>query len=87
MNKRSNWDKLNNQRISVNRVYKTEMKQPIRSREQRNSRELSKISRSAIKLSVRMSQSPSYHALNGMILPANNAADKLLRKTVSLVKN
>ena len=72
---------------SINRVAKANLKQPIRTRDERNSRDESKKHcRLTTRVSKMSDKSPSIKLLNGKLLPANYVADKQIHKMISLVK-
>ena len=76
-----------NESKSINRVAKANLKQPIRTRDERNSRDESKKHcRLTTRVSKMSDKSPSIKLLNGKLLPANYVADKLMHKVISLVK-
>ena len=72
--------------ISINRMNQAGRKQPIKLKNERNSREPSKRHCGKSVLKRKMSQSPSIKQLNEKLLPANYCADKLIQRVIRLVK-
>ena len=76
-----------NESNSINRVAKTNLEQPIRTRDERNSRDKSKKHcRVTTRVNKMNDKSPSIKLLNEKLLPANYVADKLIQRVISLVK-
>ena len=72
---------------SINRVANANLKQPIRTRDERNSRDKSKKHcRVNTRVSKMSDESPSIKLLNEKLLPANYVADKIIQRVISLVK-
>ena len=79
--------KRENESNSINRVAKANLKQPIRTREERISRDKSKKHcRVTTRVNKMSDKSPSIKLLNEKLLPANYVADKLIQRVISLVK-
>ena len=79
--------KRENESNSINRVEKANLKQPIRTREERISRDKSKKHcRVTTRVDKMSDKSPSIKLLNEKLLPANYVADKLIQRVISLVK-
>ena len=79
--------KRENESNSINRVAKVNLKQPIRTREERISRDKSKKHcRVTTRVNKMSDKSPSIKLLNEKLLPANYVADKLIQRVISLVK-
>ena len=75
-----------NESNSINRVVEANLKQSIKKRDKRSSRDKSK-KHCRVNTRVRkMSESPSIKLLNEKLLHANDIADKLIQKVISLVK-
>ena len=75
------------ERNTVNRVIGTNSRQPIRKREERNPRDSSKNQCRTIERKVKMSEKSAINLLNEKLLPANYAADKLIQRVISIIKN
>ena len=79
--------KRENESNSINRVAKANWKQPVRTRDERNSRDKSKKHcRVTTRVNKMSDKSPSIKLLNEKLLPANYVADKLIQRVISLVK-
>ena len=71
----------------IKRVAKANLKKPIRTRDERNSRDKSKKHCTVTTRVSKMSDKiPSTKLLDEKLLPANYVADKLIQKVISLVK-
>ena len=70
---------------SINRVAKANLKQPIRTRDERNSLDKSKkLCRVTTRVSKMSDKSQSIKLLNEKLLPPNYVADKLIQKVIRL---
>ena len=72
---------------TVSRVNLASEREPIRTRDARNSREPSTKHCSYNTRKRKMSESPSIRLINEKVLPANYAADKTIQRVIALVKN
>ena len=75
-----------NESNTLNRINAAKSKQPIRTRDKRNSRDSSESHCSDSARKGKMDRSPSIKLLNGELLPASYSADKLIQKVLGLVK-
>ena len=75
-----------NEESSINRINRVGRNQPIRLKNERNSRDSSKRHCGKSVQTRKMSQSPSIKLLNEKLLPANYCADKLIQRVIKLVK-
>ena len=72
---------------TVNRINQAKRRKPIKTQDERNSRETSKNHCSNTARTRKMNQSPSIKALNEKLLPAYYNADKLIQRVIRLLKN
>ena len=70
----------------INRVVEANLKQPIKKRDKRNSRDKSKKHCKVNTRGRKMSKSPSIKLSIEKLLHANDIADKLIQKVISLIK-
>ena len=72
---------------TVNCINQAKGRQPVKTQDERNSRETSKNHCSNTARTRQMNQSPSIKASNEKLLPANYSADKLIQRVIRLVIN